>query len=168
VDWLAWLAAISGCVDVHPVFHQPAWAGLSQLWSRPPKFESNLGYEGAMPPERVGFCVRWIARLIPRPMHRSQTVCGTGSSPDPSNNDKIVAYVKDMGVDLVVVLRLVTPYGAWFGATDINVYGAKTNSEFPVWSGTTNTSNFSTAQEAATSVAASLLYGLINANVLVR
>jgi hypothetical protein len=73
-----------------------------------------------------------------------------------------------MGVDLVVVLRLVTPYGAWHGATDINVYAAKTNSEFPVWSGTTNTSNFSTAQEAATSVAASLLYGLIRANVLVR
>jgi hypothetical protein len=88
--------------------------------------------------------------------------------PDQSNNDKIVAYVKDMDVDLVVVLRLVTPYGAWFGATDINVYGAKTNSEFPVWSGTTNTSNFSSAQEAASSVAASLLYGLINANVLVR
>ena len=88
--------------------------------------------------------------------------------PDQSNNSKIVAYVKDMGVDLVVVLRLVTPYGAWHGATDINVYAAKTNSEFPVWSGTTNTSNFSTAQEAATSVAASLLYGLISANVLVR
>jgi hypothetical protein len=88
--------------------------------------------------------------------------------PDQSNNTKIVAYVKDMGVDLVVVLRLVTPYGAWFGATDINVYAAKTNSEWPVWSGTTNTSNFSTAQEAATSVAASLLYGLITANILVR
>jgi hypothetical protein len=78
--------------------------------------------------------------------------------PDQSSNSKIVAYVKDMGVDL----------GAWFGATDINVYAAKTHSEWPVWSGTTNTSNFSTAQEAATSVAASLVYGLIKANILVR
>jgi hypothetical protein len=88
--------------------------------------------------------------------------------PGQSGNDMIVDYVKDMGVDLVVVLRLVTPNGAWFGATDINVYAAKTSSEWPVWSGTTNTSNFSSAQEAATSVAASLVYGLIRANVLVR
>jgi len=85
-----------------------------------------------------------------------------------SDNDTIVAYVKEMGVDLVVVLRLVTPYGAWYGATDINVYAAKTNSEWPVWSGTSNTVAFSTAQEAATSVAASLVYGLINAHILVR
>jgi ABC-type branched-subunit amino acid transport system substrate-binding protein len=84
--------------------------------------------------------------------------------PDQSDNNKIVAYVKEMGVDLVVVLRLVTPYGT----TDINVYAAKTNSEWPVWSGTSNTSNFSSAQEAATSVAASLLYGLVNTNILVR
>ena len=88
--------------------------------------------------------------------------------PDQSDNNKIVAYVKEMGVDLVVVLRLVTPYGAWYGTTDINVYAAKTNSEWPVWSGTSNTSNFSSAQEAATSVAASLLYGLVNTNILVR
>jgi len=88
--------------------------------------------------------------------------------PDQFDNDKIVAYVKEMGVDLVVVLRLVTPYGAWYGTTDINVYAAKTNSEWPVWSGTSNTSNFSNAQEAATSVAASLLYRLVNTNILVR
>ena len=88
--------------------------------------------------------------------------------PDQSDNDKIVAYVKEMGVDLVVVLRLVTPYGAWYGTTDINVYAARTNSEWPVWSGTSNTSNFSSAQEAATSVAASLAYHLINAQLLVR
>jgi len=88
--------------------------------------------------------------------------------PDLSDNDTIVAYVKEMGVDLVVVLRLVTPYGAWYGATDINVYAAKTSSEWPVWSGTSNTVTFSTAQEAATSVAASLVYGLINAHILVR
>ena len=88
--------------------------------------------------------------------------------PDQSDNSKIVAYVREMGVDLVVVLRLVTPYGAWYGATDINVYAAKTSSEWPVWSGTSNTSNFSTGQEVATSVAASLLYYLANANVLVR
>jgi hypothetical protein len=88
--------------------------------------------------------------------------------PDQSDNNKIVAYVKEMGVDLVVVLRLVTPYGAWYGTTDINVYAAKTNSERPVWSGTSNTSNFSSTQEAATSVAASLLYGLVNTNILVR
>jgi len=85
-----------------------------------------------------------------------------------SDNDTIVAYVKEMGVDLVVVLRLVTAYGAWYGATDINVYAAKANSEWPVWSGTSNTVNFSTAQEAAASAAASLLYGLINAHILVR
>lgn len=88
--------------------------------------------------------------------------------PDQSDNDKIVAYVKEMGVDLVVVLRLVTPYGAWHGATDINVYAAKTNSQWPVWSGTSSTSNFSSTQEAATSVAAWLLYYLGNANILVR
>jgi hypothetical protein len=88
--------------------------------------------------------------------------------PGQSDNSKIVAYVREMGVDLVVVLRLVTPNGAWFGATDMNVYAAKTHSEWPVWSGTTTTSNFSSAQDAATSVAASLLYGLIKANILVR
>jgi hypothetical protein len=88
--------------------------------------------------------------------------------PDQSDNDKIVAYVKEMGVDLVVVLRLVTPYGAWYGATDINVYAARTNSQWPVWSGTTHTSSFSTGQEAATSVAASLLYSLASASILVR
>jgi len=88
--------------------------------------------------------------------------------PDQSDNNMIVAYVKEMGVDLVVVLRLVTPYGTWYGTTDINVYAAKTNSERPVWSGTSSTANFDTAQEAATSVAASLLYSLINTNILVR
>jgi hypothetical protein len=89
-------------------------------------------------------------------------------APDQSDNDKIVAYVREMDVDLVVVLRLVTPYGVWYGATDINVYAAKTSSEWPVWTGTCHTSNFSSAQEAATSVAASLLYGIINADILVR
>ena len=88
--------------------------------------------------------------------------------PDPSDNGVIVAYVKEMDVDLVVVVRLVTPYGAWYGMADINVYAAKTNSERPVWSGTSTTHNFSTGAEAAESVAASLLYGLINANILVR
>jgi hypothetical protein len=88
--------------------------------------------------------------------------------PDQSDNTKIVAYVREMGVDLVVVLRLVTPYGVWSGATDINVYAAKMNSAWPVWSGTSNTSNFSTGQEVATSVAASLLYYLASANILVR
>lgn len=88
--------------------------------------------------------------------------------PGESPNDMIDSYAKEMGVDLVVVLRLVTPYGAWYGTTDINVYAAKTNSERPVWSGSSNTSNFSSAQEAATSVAASLLYGLVNTNILVR
>jgi hypothetical protein len=88
--------------------------------------------------------------------------------PGRPGNDEIVAYVRDMGVDLVVVLRLVTPYGAWYGSADINVYAARTSSEWPVWSGTSTTGNFSTVQEAATSVAASLLYGLINAHVLVR
>ena len=88
--------------------------------------------------------------------------------PERSGNDTIVAYVKDMGVDLVVVLRLVTPYGAWYGTTDINVYAAKTDSERPVWSGTSTTSNFSSAQEAATSLAASLTYDLINASILAR
>lgn len=88
--------------------------------------------------------------------------------PDQSDNGRIVAYVKEMGVDLVVVLRLVTPYGAWFGTTDINVYATRTSSQWPVWSGTSYTSNFNSAEEAATSVAASLLYGLVNANILVR
>jgi len=88
--------------------------------------------------------------------------------PDLSGNDRIVAYVKEMGVDLVVVLRLVTAHGAWYGATDINVYAAQRNSEWPVWSGTSSTSGFSTAQEAAASVAASLLHGLITAQILVR
>jgi hypothetical protein len=88
--------------------------------------------------------------------------------PDQSDNDKIVAYVKEMGVDLVVVLRLVTAQGGWYGRTDINVYAGKANSEWPVWSGASSTSDFSTTQEAAASVAASLLYGLINAHILVR
>ena len=88
--------------------------------------------------------------------------------PDRSDNGKIVAYVKDMGVDLVVVLRLVIPYGAWYGTTDINVYAARTGPEWPVWSGTATSSNFSSAQEAATSVAASLLYELARADILVR
>jgi hypothetical protein len=88
--------------------------------------------------------------------------------PDQSDNSKIVAYVKEMGVDLVVVLRLVTVHGAWYGRADINVYAAKANSEWPVWSGTSSTFDFSTAQEAAASVAASLLYGLIDAHILVR
>ena len=74
--------------------------------------------------------------------------------PDESDNARIVAYVREMDVDLVVVLRLVVPYGVWYGATDINVYAARTSSEWPVWSGTSHTSDFSSAQEAATSVAA--------------
>jgi hypothetical protein len=88
--------------------------------------------------------------------------------PGWSDNDKIVAYVKEMGVDLVVVLRLVTAYGGWYGTADINVYAARANSEWPVWSGTSSTANFSTTQEATASVAASLVYGLINAHILVR
>jgi hypothetical protein len=88
--------------------------------------------------------------------------------PGQSDNDEIVAYVKEMGVDLVVVVRLVTAYGAWYGKADINVYAAKANSEWPVWSGMSSTVNFSTAQDAAASVAASLVYGLISAHILVR
>jgi hypothetical protein len=88
--------------------------------------------------------------------------------PDQFDNGRIVAYVREMDVDLVVVLRLVTPYGAWYGATDINVYAAKTDSERPVWSGTSSTSNFSSTQEAAASVAASLTYRLVEAGILVR
>jgi hypothetical protein len=89
-------------------------------------------------------------------------------APGTFENEMIVDYVKEMDVDLVVVLRLVSPYGFWSGATDVNVYAANTRSTWPVWSGTTNTSNFNSAQEAATSVAASVLYGLIKANILVR
>jgi hypothetical protein len=85
-----------------------------------------------------------------------------------SGNEEIVAYVREMGVDLVVVLRLVTAYGAWYGAADINVYAARASSEWPVWSGTSSTANFSTYQEAAASVAAALLYGLISSQILVR
>jgi nucleotide-binding universal stress UspA family protein len=88
--------------------------------------------------------------------------------PGQPANDRIASYAKEMGVDLVVVLRLVTPYGAWFGTTDINVYAAKTSSEWPVWSGTTNTSDFNTVQEAAASVAASLVYGLASTGILVH
>jgi nucleotide-binding universal stress UspA family protein len=88
--------------------------------------------------------------------------------PGQPASDRIASYAKEMGVDLVVVLRLVTPYGAWYGTTDINVYAARTSSEWPVWSGTSNTSNFNTVQEAATSAAASLVYGLASANILVR
>ncbi|MCX5732532.1 MAG: hypothetical protein NTY18_14550, partial [Deltaproteobacteria bacterium] len=120
-----------------------------------PSAQDRLSFENAIAESLVkkGFEVATSSGVVP---------------PDLSDNDTIVAYVKEMGVDLVVVLRLVTPYGAWFGATDINVYAAKTNSEWPVWSGTSNTVAFSTAQEAATSVAASLVYGLINAHILVR
>jgi hypothetical protein len=97
-------------------------------------------------------------------------VATSGGILPPGNfeNSMLVDYVKDMDVDLVVVLRLVAPYGTWTGATDFNVYAAKTSSEWPVWSGTTTTSNANSAQDAATSVAAALLYGLIKANVLVR
>jgi hypothetical protein len=69
-----------------------------------------------------------------------------------------------MGVDLVVVARLVAPYGGWTRVA----YPAKTSSTWPVWSGTTTTSNFNSAQDAATWGAASLLYVLIKANILVR
>lgn len=98
-----------------------------------------------------------------------EVATSSGIAP-PGNfeNSKIVDYVKDMDVDLVVVLRLVAPYGSWSGATDFNVYAAKTSSEWPVWSGTSTTSNFNSAQDAATSVAATLVHGLIKANILVR
>ena len=118
------------------------------------------------PPDRLSF-ENAIAESLARKGFEVATSSGV-VPPGQADNDKIVAYVKEMGVDLVVVLRLVTPNGAWFGATDINVYANKTHSEWPVWSGTTNTSDFSTGQEVATSVAASLLYYLANANVLVR
>jgi len=120
-----------------------------------PSAQDRLYFENAIAESliRKGFEVATSSGVVP---------------PDWSDKDKIVAYVKEMGVDLVVVLRLVTAGGAWFGTTDINVYAARTNSEWPVWSGTSNTVNFSTAQEATASVAASLVYGLINAHILVR
>ena len=118
------------------------------------------------PPDRLSF-ENAIAESLARKGFEVATSSGV-VPPGQADNDKIVAYVKDMGVDLVVVLRLVTVHGAWSGAADINVYAAKMGSEWPVWSGTSSTSNFSTAQEASASVAASLLYGLINAQILVR
>jgi len=99
--------------------------------------------------------------------------------PDQLDDDKVVAYVKEMNVDLVVVPRLangcgpqVYPPGYYAGsacvAVDVNVYAAKANPESPIWSGTSSTINFSSGQEAAASMAASLVYDLINARILVR
>jgi hypothetical protein len=69
----------------------------------------------------------------------------------PSDNEEIVAYVRETGVDLVVVLRLVTAYGAWYGAADINVYAARTSAEWPVWSGTSSTASSKPGSSSAES-----------------
>ena len=153
--------AITSCATTH----------LVQVWRDPnhpstpvkrvfvvaviPYAQDRLSFENAIAESlaRRGFEVATSSGIVP---------------PGLSDNDMIAAYVKEMGVDLVVVLRLVTPHGAWYGTADINVYAAQANSEWPVWSGTTHTVNFSTAQEAAASAAASILYGLISAHVLVR
>jgi hypothetical protein len=79
VDLLAWLAAISGCVDVHPDLHHPAWASLGRLWTRSPRFEHFLGCERVIPAERVGFRVRLSGHAgLPSP-HRSR---GSRLAPD--------------------------------------------------------------------------------------
>jgi hypothetical protein len=148
-----------------------ATTNLSQAWRDPtyrPAPVKRVFVVAAIPyaQDRVLFENALAQSLISRGL---EVATSSGIvPPDQSDNDRIVAYVREMDVDLVVVLRLVAPYGVWYGATDINVYAAKTNSERPVWSGTSNTSSFSSAQEAATSVAASLLYGLVNAGILVR
>jgi hypothetical protein len=148
-----------------------ATTNLVQVW-RDPNYSSapvkRVFVVAVMPsaPFRVPF-----ENAIAESLTKKGFEVATSSSvfpPGQSDNDRIVAYVEEMGVDLVVVLRLVTAYGGWYGTTDLNVYAAKTDSEWPVWSGTASTSNFSTAQEAAASVAAWLVNDLINAHILVR
>jgi len=126
--------------------------------------------------------------------------------PGQLDKERVVAYVKENNVDLVVVQRLakqtqteyvppsvayVPPapyYGGWYGyygygygaayspgyitentivLAETNVYAAKP-AESLVWSGSSNTFNFNTAQEAASSVAASLVNDLIKAGILVH
>ena len=126
--------------------------------------------------------------------------------PGQLDKERVVAYVKENNVDLVVVQRLakqtqvdyvppsvayVPPapyYGGWYGyygygygaaytpgyytentivQAETNVYAAKP-AESLIWSGNSNTFNFSSAQEAATSVAASLVSDLIKAGILVH
>jgi hypothetical protein len=148
-----------------------ATTNLAQVWRDPnyrPAPIKRILVVGVIPfsGDRLAFENAIAQSLIKRDFEvaTSSGVVPPGGSP----NDMIDAYAKQMGVDLVVVLRLVTPYAVWYGATDINVYAAKASSEFPVWSGVSTTSNFSTAQDAAESMAASLVHGLINAHILVR
>ncbi|HTP50744.1 MAG TPA: hypothetical protein VMK42_08610 [Anaeromyxobacteraceae bacterium] len=127
--------------------------------------------------------------------------------PGQLDKERVVAYVKETNVDLVVVQRLakqtqaeyvppsvayVPPapyYGGWYGyygygygavyspgyytentyvTAETNVYAAKAAPESLVWSGNSSTFNFNTAQEAATSVAASIVDDLIKAGILVH
>ncbi len=143
-----------------------ATTNLVQVWREPnyrPAPIKRVLVVGVIPfaGDRLAFENAVARSLIKRDFEvaTSSGVVPPGASP----NDLIDAYAKKMGVDLVVVLRLVTPSGAWYGSVDINVYAAKTSSESPIWSGVSSTSNFSTAQDAAESMAASLVHGLINA-----
>jgi len=127
--------------------------------------------------------------------------------PGQLDKERVVAYVRETNVDLVVVQRLakqtqaqyvppsvayVPPapyYGGWYGyygygygtvyspgyytedtfvTAETNVYAAKTNPESLIWSGNSNTFNFNTSEQAATSVAAALVSDLIKAGILVH
>jgi hypothetical protein len=86
VDLLAWPAAISGCVDVHPTLHQPAWVGPGRVWTRSPRLERSHGCVNAFPPEQVGCRGRWRRALPHRPPNWSQ------AHPFPVDHEWLASY----------------------------------------------------------------------------
>ncbi|HTP50308.1 MAG TPA: hypothetical protein VMK42_06400 [Anaeromyxobacteraceae bacterium] len=158
--------ALASCATTH----------LVQAWRDP-------NYQPA-PVRRV-----FVVAVVPDPQYRVSFENGIARSllsrgfevatssgvfpPNQLEDAKVEAFVREMNVDLVVVQRL-GPYDGGYGygsygrvVADTNVYAAK-NPEVPVWSGSSTTINYSSAEEAAASAAASLVYDLINAHILVH
>ncbi len=192
--------AIAGC----------ATTNLVQTW-RDPNYR-------AMPVKRI-----FLVGVMPNDMYRVQfenalakTLISKGFQaatsasvfpPGQLDKEKVVQYVVDNQVDLVIVQRLakqtvteyvpptvayVPPapyYGGWYGyygygygavyqpgymaedtnvTAETNVYTALTNPEALVWSGNSNTFNIQSAQDAAQSLASTLVNDLIKAQILVK
>jgi len=94
--------------------------------------------------------------------------------PDEIDDQKIDAFVKEMNVDLVMVVGpfyFVVGYQDGFPSVvvtgEATVYAAKTNPESLIWKGDFKTVNATSDQDAAASVAAMVVYDLVKAGVLV-
>ena len=103
-----------------------------------------------------------------------QVATASAAVPPGSSREQVAAYITENHVDLVVDERLTFisqgPYYAspGYATAETSVYAGSAYGENPVWTAVTTAKNYTSVQEAAASLAASIVDGLLRAGILVR